>query len=91
VKKVVLITIAVLLIGGMTLAVGYGTRAMQRLQDTAACENFVDADGDGVNDNCSNDGVRVMTNLKAEDGTGFRHGATGAKGPGLGRGFGKAR
>ena len=134
-KKIVLITIAVLLIGGMTLAVGYGTKAMQRVQDTTCenfvdadgdgindncpvdgekvymnrkgqagneaatramqrvqdpttCENFVDADGDGINDNCPNDGVRELKN--AQDGTGYRHGASGEKGPGLGRGFGKA-
>ncbi len=41
-------TIAVLLIGGMTLAVGYGTKAMQRVQGSTTCENFVDADGDGI-------------------------------------------
>jgi len=134
-KKIVLITITVLLIGGMTLAVGYGTKAMQRVQDTTCenfvdadgdgindncpvdgekvymnrkgqagneaatramqrvqdpttCENFVDADGDGINDNCPNDGVRELKN--AQDGTGYRHGASGEKGPGLGRGFGKA-
>ena len=134
-KKIVLITIAVLLIGGMTLAVGYGTKAMQRVQDTTCenfvdadgdgindncpvdgekvymnrkgqagneaatramqrvqdpttCENFVDADGDGINDNCPVDGVRELKN--AQDGTGYRHGASGEKGPGLGRGFGKA-
>jgi hypothetical protein len=134
-KKIVLITITVLLIGGMTLAVGYGTKAMQRVQDTTCenfvdadgdgindncpvdgekvymnrkgqagneaatramqrvqdpttCENFVDADGDGINDNCPVDGVRELKN--AQDGTGYRHGASGEKGPGLGRGFGKA-
>ena len=87
-KKTVLIAIAVLLIGGMTLAVGYGTKAMQRVQDPTTCENFVDADGDGINDNCPNDGVRELKN--DQDGTGYRHGASGEKGPGLGRGFGKA-
>ena len=87
-KKIVLITIAVLLIGGMTLAVGYGTKAMQRVQDPTTCENFVDADGDGINDNCPNGGVRELKNAK--DGTGYRHGASGEKGPGRGRGFGKA-
>ena len=70
-KKIVLITIAVLLIGGMTLAVGYGTKTMQRVQDPTTCENFVDADGDGINDNCPNDGVRELKN--AQDGTGYRH------------------
>ncbi|CCU84116.1 hypothetical protein [Mesotoga prima] len=64
------------------------TRAMQRVQDPTTCENFVDADGDGINDNCPNDGVRELKN--AQDGTGYRHGASGEKGPGLGRGFGKA-
>jgi hypothetical protein len=86
-KKKVLIAIAVLLIARMTLAVGYGTKAMQRVQEPT-CENFVEADGDGINDNCPNDGVRELKN--AQDGTGYRHGASGIKGPGLGRGFGKA-
>jgi hypothetical protein len=90
-KKMVLIAIAVLLIGGMALAIGYGTKAMQRSQDITNCEDFVDVDGDGVNDNCPNDGTRVLTNRNAQDGTGFRHGATGEKGPRLGRGFGKAK
>jgi len=138
-KKVVLITIAVLLIGGMTLAVGYGTRQMNRVQDAAACENFVDADGDGVNDNCPidgenvymnrrgqagnevatramqrlqdpttcenfvdanedgindncpNGGERLMENKSAQDGSGYRYGVSGEKGPGRGKGFGKTR
>ena len=72
-KKIVLITITALLIGGMTLAVGYGTKAMQRVQDPT-CENFVDADGDGINDNCPNGGVRELKN--AQDGTGYRRGAS---------------
>ena len=68
-KKIVLITIAVLLIGGMTLAVGYGAKATQRSQDTT-CENFVDADGDGINDNCPNDGVRELRMPRTEQATG---------------------
>ena len=142
-KKVLLITIALLLIGGMTLAVGYGARQMKRVQDVAACENFVDEDGDGVNDNCPvdgekvymnrrgpagkdveggfgtrtmqrlqdpttcenfvdanedgindncpNGGERLMENKSAQDGTGYRYGVSGEKGPGRGKGFGKTR
>ncbi|MDD2333847.1 MAG: Thrombospondin type 3 repeat protein [Mesotoga sp.] len=67
-KKVVLITIAVLLIGGMTLAVGYGSRQMKRVQDVAACETFVDEDGDGINDNCPVDGEKVYMNRRAQAG-----------------------
>ncbi len=66
-EKIMLITIAVLLIGGMTLAVGYGTKAMQRVQDPTTCENFVDADGDGINDNCPNGGVRELKNAQGRN------------------------
>ncbi|WP_367363323.1 hypothetical protein [Mesotoga sp.] len=59
-----------------------------RVQDPTTQRTSVDADGDGINTNHLNDGVRELKN--AQDGTGYRHGASGEKGPGLGRGFGKA-
>ncbi len=90
-KKTVLIAIAVLLIGGMALAVGYGTKAIQRVQDPTTCENFVDANEDGINDNCPNGGERLMENKSERDGTGYRYGVSSEKGPGRGKGFGKTR
>ena len=45
---------------------------------SADCPNFVDADGDGINDNCTGDGTRP------QDGTGQRRGARKGKGNGSG-------
>jgi len=65
---------AVVLVGFTANLVNAAPKGFGRGANTE-CPNFVDNDGDGINDNCPNGGVRP------QDGTGAKRGKGGNGGP----------
>lgn len=92
-KKTILFIMVILIVGTLVLAAGFGKGMnspstqgnMNQGQTQGLCDNFVDADGDGIcdnygigigqcNGNCMNDGECTGVPLNPQDGTGNKHG-----------------